>query len=73
LKCDPSDPEPGCVIGDPIAPCWDGHNYHTIDDIDRGCDRAELPKYCVNTYLLDALSETMNAALEKFDDIMSSN
>jgi chitinase len=71
LECDPSDPEPGCVIGYPIGPCWDGHNYHTIDDVENG--RADIPDHCVNTYLLNALSETMSAALEKFDDIMANN
>lgn len=71
LTCDPSDPEPGYVIASSIEPCWDGYNYHTVDEVERG--RAEFPEYCVDTYLLNALSETMNSALEKFDDIMSNS
>jgi chitinase len=71
LECDPNDPEPGCVIGYPIGPCWDGHEYHTIDDVENG--RADIPDHCVNTYLLNALSEMMSGALEKFDDIMANN
>lgn len=71
LECDQSNPEPGCVIGYPIGPCWDGYKYHTIDGVDRA--RAEFPEHCVNTYLLNALSEMMTAALKKFDDIMNSN
>jgi chitinase len=71
LVCDPSDPEPGCVIGVPIGPCWDGYDYHTIDDVENG--RADIPDHCVNTYLLNALSETMSAALVKFDTIMADN
>lgn len=42
------------------------NKYHTIDDVERGL----VNKYCVNKYLLNALAETLAAAITKYDAII---
>ena len=66
LECNPKNPEPGCMIVDTIPACRDGNKYHTIDDVERGL----VNKYCVNKYLLNALAETLAAAMTKYDAII---
>lgn len=52
---------------EPYPDCPNADNYHTVDDI---IADSSIPDFCMNMYLMNALSETLSASLQNYTDIM---
>ena len=53
---------------EPLPDCYNAGNYHTIDDV---VADSSIPAFCMNMYLMNALSETLSVSLSNYSDIMS--
>ena len=51
----------------PLPDCDQAGDYHSVDDV-VGDD--SIPDFCVNMYLMNALSETLSTSLQDYTDIM---